>query len=180
MSKLTTRALRSYLQAQPHEVLVEEIVALASRVDALREYYSIQLGTGALDDLLDKHKATIKKEFFPTRGIGHARLSIARKAVTDYKKIAGSPASVIDLMLYYVEMGVGYTNSYGDISEAFYNSMESMYAQALKLMAQTKLHDQFERRCKQVVDDTRNIGWSFHDGLSQMYSEAFEQQSEEA
>jgi hypothetical protein len=35
-------------------------------------------------------------------------------------------------MLFYVEMGVRYTNQYGDINESFYTSMESMYENATK------------------------------------------------
>jgi hypothetical protein len=40
---------------------------------------------------LEKYKAIIKKEFFPARGFGEARLSVARKAVMDYKKLSNSP-----------------------------------------------------------------------------------------
>jgi hypothetical protein len=55
------------------------------------------------------------------------RGSVARKAVSDYKKVSASKFGLADVMLYYVEMGVQFTNAYGDIDEAFYNSMESMY-----------------------------------------------------
>ncbi|MGH4140088.1 hypothetical protein [Clostridium sp.] len=34
---------------------------------------------------------------------------------------------VLNLILYYVEMGIEFTNTYGDINESFYNSVEGMY-----------------------------------------------------
>ena len=51
-------------------------------------------------------------------------------------------------MLYYVEMGVQFTNAYGDIDEAFYNSMESMYERAVKYIAQHGMCGHFEERCR--------------------------------
>ena len=50
-----------------------------------------------------------------------------------------------------------------------------MYEQALKLIGQHQLQDQFERRSKQIVEETRGIGWGFHDQLSLLYEETFEQ-----
>ena len=78
------------------------------------------------------------------------------------------------MMLFYVEQGVKFTNEYGDIEEAFYNSMESMFDKAVKLMGQNDLKDLFQKRCQKVVDDTSGIGWGFHDTLSEIYNDAFE------
>jgi len=37
----------------------------------------------------ESYKQTIENEFFPVRGLGKARLSVARKAVNDYKRFKG-------------------------------------------------------------------------------------------
>ena len=105
--------------------------------------------------------------------MGQARLSVARKAVTDYKKIATAPEGIIDVMLYYVEVGVQFTNTYGDINEAFYNSMESMYAQACKQIREHHREELFDKRAYALVEATRHIGWGFHDGLQDIYNETF-------
>jgi hypothetical protein len=174
MSKITARALREHLRNLPHDILVEQIVSLSNRNDAIREFFAAQLGLGPQEDVLAKYKAVITREFSGP-GDSLPRLSVARKAVLDYKKIAQSPIPVVELMLHYVESGVNFTNRFGDISESFYSSVEGMYEQALKLIAQHQLHDQFERRCKQIVTATRGIGWGFHDQLSLLYEETFEQ-----
>ena len=173
MSKLTTRELRKQLEAKTQTELVNDILHLFTQFEGVKEYYADQLGHGYSEELVEKHKAIIRKEFFPTRGFGTARLSIARKAVTDYKKVSQNLAGLVDLMLFYVEMGVRFTNAYGDISEAFYNSMESMYEQALKVITTNELHETYQERCYAIVTDTSGIGWGFHDGLSDTYHSTF-------
>ncbi len=77
-------------------------------------------------------------------------------------------------MLYYVEMGVEFTDEYGDISESFYNSIESMYQSVVNYINKHKNPETFSilrNRLKAVVDDTSEIGWGFHDELGSIYSE---------
>lgn len=77
-------------------------------------------------------------------------------------------------MLYYVEQGVDFTNEYGDIDEPFYNSMESMFDQALKLILETDLQDTFFSRCRAIVKKTSHIGWGFHDNLWASFSDVYD------
>jgi len=174
MKKLTARDLRKHLNNKSHDELVDDIVALFTRFDSVKDYYSLHVIGAHSDELLKRHKAVIKDEFLPSRGYGEARLSVARKAVMDYKKASVSPAGLADLMLFYVEMGVQYTLKYGDIDEPFYNSMESMYENALKQMKKYQIQEQFESRCRKVVQDTEGIGWGFHDTLADIYNDYFE------
>ena len=66
-----------------------------------------------------------------------------------------------------------FTNAYGDIDEAFYTSLENVYAKALALMQQEKLLAQFATRTAQVVRDTSGIGWGFHDYLGEVRGEFY-------
>jgi len=174
MKKLTLRELKQHLKNKSPDELVNDIAALFTKFDAVKEYYTMQLGGTHSPQLLDQYKSVIRHEFFPARGYGDARLSVARKAVNDYKKVSDSREGLIDLMLFYVEMGVQYTNQYGDINESFYSSMESMYDRATKQIAENNLQDQFQERCLRIVSDTSGIGWGFHDTLRDIYDEVFE------
>ncbi len=173
MTKITLRQLKQHLKQRSHDELIGDIADLFVKLDPVKDYYQLRLGEGHNEELLEKYKAMIKREFFPARGFGEPRLSIARKAVTEYKKVSSSHEGLADLMLFYVEMGVRFTNTYGDIDEPFYNSMERMYARALELIVEHNLQGQFEPRCKKIVADTAQIGWGFHDNLSHMYHEFF-------
>ena len=173
MSKITRTQLKQYLKQRSHDELLDDLLDLFSRLDVVKDYYRLRLSNEPDESLLDTYKSRIKDEFFPARGYGQARLSIARKPITEYKKISKSPLGLIDLMLYYVEMGVQFTIAYGDIDEAFYMSMEGMYERAAELIDKEGMKDQFQARCKQVVDATSGMGWGFHDMLSQIYGETF-------
>ena len=120
-----------------------------------------------------KYKKIIENEFFPPRGLGRAKLSVAKKAITEYRKIVKNPVDVADIMLFYVEQGVKFTNAYGDIDEPFYNSMEGMYEKAVQWMVKYEIQDVFSERCAKIVEDTSGIGWGFHDALRDIYRNAF-------
>jgi hypothetical protein len=173
MGKLSVRDLQVYLKQRTHEELASDIITLFKRFDAVKDYYQLQRDETSVKAITDRYKAVIRQEFFPEHGFGKARLSVARKAITDCMKLVTSHQEMADLMLYYVEMGVEFTRTYGDIDEPFYNSMENMYGRAAKFISQHNLRDQFEARCQKIVRDTSGIGWGFHDGLSAIYDEYF-------
>jgi hypothetical protein len=54
------------------------------------------------------------------------RLRDARHLIRDYRKATKDTVGTLDLMLHYVETGTEFTNTYGDINEPFYNSLESV------------------------------------------------------
>jgi hypothetical protein len=174
MAKLTPKQLEKHLNARSHDDLVIDILELFKRLDAVKDFYQLRLSGTPTEEVLERYKAQIKKEFFPARGYGQARLSIAKKPVSDYAKVSDSAEGQADMMLYYVEMGVKFTNAYGDIDEPFYNSMESMYERACKWIAKHELLDEFSGRCLKIVWDTGNIGWGFHDTLGEIYHEYIE------
>jgi hypothetical protein len=173
MSQPTVRDLKVYLKQRTHNELVNDIVALFKQFEAVRDYYHLQFDETAAAQIVSRYKFIIKQEFFPKRGHGLARLPVARKAVTDCKKIVTSHQLIADLMLYYVEIGVEFTCTYGDIDASFYNSMESMYERAAKLISQHNLSEHFDARCQKIVRDAAGIGWGFHDELGAVYDKYF-------
>ncbi|MGB7417002.1 MAG: DUF6155 family protein [Thermosynechococcaceae cyanobacterium] len=168
---LTT--LKKHLKQAPKEELIADITELFKKFQPVKEYYQLNLSPETEQQVAASYKKTIENEFFPARGIGNARLSVARKAVMDYKKVCQDPAALVDMMLFYVEQGVQFTTAYGDIDEPFYNSMETMFEKATKTIAQHGLHGIAQRRCRKIVSDTSHMGWGFHDTLSEIYAETF-------
>lgn len=167
--KPSLRELRQYLSDRPPPELVDEIVTLYTKFEAVREHYTLLLHGGYGQELLDRYKAIITKEFFPARGVGYGRIAVARRAVLDYKKLASAPEGIAEIMVHYVEMGASYTRQYGDINAPFYASMERMYEAAIKYIQEHRLQDQFRARCKQIMRDTDGIGWGFNDTMVDLY-----------
>ncbi|MDI6786030.1 MAG: DUF6155 family protein [bacterium] len=170
MKHIRLSELKEYFATRNESYLINEVVELFKRFDVVKDYYTSKLSVTDSKLVLDRYKSIITKEFFPERGFGKARLSIARKAVNDYKKVAVSNSGTIDIMLHYVENGSQFTNEYGDMDEAFYNSMEGMYEDALKLIVKNKLAAEFEIRCREIVRNAIE-GWGFKDQLEYLYDE---------
>lgn len=160
--------ITSHLKKLSKEELIKEIQQLNRDFSVVRDFFVCKFDADD-DKILDKYKKVVKNEFFPTRGLGKMRLSVARKAVLDYKKISQSEENIADIMLYYVENGIKFTNEYGDIDESFYYSMGAMFWEALKYISEHSLLENFQSRAKQTLIDTEHIGWGFHDELEEYH-----------
>jgi hypothetical protein len=165
--------LKRYLSQRSETQLANEIVDLFQKIPAVKDYYQVKLDPQAADAVAEKYKTIIRREFATESRPGAGRLSIARKAVMDFKKVAGSVDSVADMMLFYVEQGVAYTEAFGDIDEPFYNSMESMYQTAAQWTTKHGLTPVFLPRFQRIVGATEPMGWGFYDTLSDIYQEFF-------
>ena len=161
--------LKTYNQGE----LIAIIADCYKLSDTVKKYFDMLFDSeNAANKLIEETKAAILKEFFPAHGFGKLRLAQAKKAITEFNKLSNDKVKSIDLMLYYVELGVDFTNTYGDISEAFYNSMESMYMNVIKKLTsenESGLYLQFKERLHAIVTNTSGIGWGFQDNLLDIY-----------
>ena len=113
-------------------------------------------------------------QFFPTRGFGKLNLRIARQAIHDYQKTTSDLAGTIDLMLTYVEQGTKFTNTYGDIEERFYDSLESVLsemADQLTTAPGVALYPRFEKRINALAKDAHDLGWGYGDFVTDTITE---------
>lgn len=124
------------------------------------------------ESAIEPYRKRIVDEFFPARGFGKLGLREARKAITDYRRATKDMAGTLDLMLTYVEQGTRFTNQYGDIEESFYNSMESVLGEAIKLASgHPDLYEQSCDRFTGLKRATDGIGWGYGDNISDMVDE---------
>ena len=85
--KITLNQLKQHLRNCAQEELITDVAELFKRFPSVKEYYQIKLYPQSEPKVLAKYKKTIEDEFFPARGFGKARLSIAKKAISDYRKV---------------------------------------------------------------------------------------------
>ncbi len=171
--KINLTILKKHLKTRSQAELIADIAELYKRFQPVKDYYQIQLYPQDEKQVVAKYKKIIEDQFFPSRGYGRAKLSVAKKAITEYKKVNRTIVGLIDIMLFYVEQGVKFTDAYGDIDESFYFSMETMYEKAIREMIEHQEQDTFQKRCQKIVNDTSEMGWGFHDTLSDIYEDAF-------
>jgi hypothetical protein len=169
MGNLKITDLKKYLKEKSNEELVEEIIELAKQFSNIKEYYSVKLNPTSEIEAFEKYKKIIQNEFLPDRGFGKMRYSIVNKAISDFKKISNNTEMIAELMLYYAEIGVEFTNTFGDINEQFYGAIEKAYYNALEYIFKNDLEDKFRNKAVEIRNEADGIGWGFTDSMNDMY-----------
>lgn len=169
--KIKITDLKRQLKEYEQKELIDLVVEMFKKSKEVQNYLSSRfLGEEAIEDLFQKAMKKIENEFFPDRGEPKLRLAEAKKEINEFKKLTNDEKRTVDLMLFYVEQGVDFTNSYGDIWESLYSSMVKMFNQvASECDRNQELYKEFSERLYGVVSSTEGIGWGLHDDLVDSY-----------
>lgn len=109
------------------------------------------------------------------------RVSVAKKAISQYTKATGDQAGTLELMLYFVERGNQFTIDFGDINEGFYSSLESMFERILETLKRSdpEVVERLLPRLVVIRDTAEGIGWGYHDCLCEALAKAFSSTAED-
>ena len=121
---------------------------------------------------LEPYKGIISESLYPDVYKNKPiRLSIGKKAISDYYKATKDKAGQLELMVHYLETGNQFTIKFGDIDEQFYSSLETMFEKILTLLRKESrdVRDKYFSRLKDVVSSARNIGWGYYDYISDIF-----------
>jgi len=155
--------IKKELKKLDKDKLIDLVADLYKKNKSVKEFFDFYVNPDERQ-LFEKYRDKIFEAFYPKRGYKF-KLKDGKQAISDFKKLGASTDLLADLMLFYVETGVKFTNDFGDINETFYKSLETTFVGSLTLMRKENLLDKFEDRVGKVVDDTSGIGWGFHDYL---------------
>jgi len=173
---VSVKKFKEYLSTQDDDFLRDELLTLYKTFEVVSQFYAPRIEPLSADKVVEKYKKVLEEQFCPKSpkwDFPELNYSVARKAISDFKKVNSDPKAIIDLQLTYVEYGVECTLEYGDIDERFYNSMESMFRKTLKDMEEHGLLDLFEKRCLAIQHKTHDLGWGFGDAITELYEEYF-------
>jgi hypothetical protein len=116
------------------------------------------------DDVLKPYKMTIDRwlwpDVFKRQDISVAK---AKKAISDYKKAIGHPEGLAELMVFYCERAAGFSKDIGLQDEGYFNSLVSMFEQALKAISALPEARQLELLAR--LDVVRRISHNFGYGV---------------
>ena len=170
--KPTWGGIRKELNHWEAPALLALVKDLYETSSANRDFIHARCLPEANEAILEKYRSAIIQQFFPARGIGKLKLGEARKAIRDYGKATKNIPGIAELLMTYVENGAEFTHEYGDIDERFYSSIESaLHELATLLRSQPELYESFSDRLDEVEYLTGNVGWGFHDYVSDMVSQ---------
>lgn len=166
------REFNKYLKTLTKKELVAELQKLYTKFDPVRQFYQLELSDNS-EAVLAEFKAKINKEYFPLRGYGAGRSSVSRKVISEFKKISIHSKDVVELLLYRVERMLDFSIAYGDMEEAFYNSLVSSFSEACKLIKKEILESDYKEHCRKLIGLSNNLGWGVYDDLDVYFVECF-------
>ena len=168
MAKIAKTELKKHLKECSVDELVNELCKLSGLFPQVNEYFFAKYGgEAAANELLSQAKNTIDNEFFPLRGMPRMRISVAKRAISDFKKQCADLAKIAELQLYYVSEVSEFVDCYG-ADESLCNTMYSVledYAEiAIKIEDEAVLK-QFIPMIKKIEDISYRIGYGM-DGFA--------------
>jgi hypothetical protein len=169
--------IKKELKKMDKDKLIDLIADLYKKNKSVKEFFDFYVNPDERQ-LFEKYRDKVFEAFYPKRGYIY-KLKDGKQAISDFKKLGTSTELVADLMLFYVETGVKFTNDFGDINETFYRSLATTFVDSLTLMQKENLLDKFENRVEKVVEDTSGIGWGFHDYLVQVWIDFYPSEYDE-
>lgn len=174
-SKLSQRQFEKHIAQLTQEELAAELGRLFKKFKDVQHYYQMELGEkDGRSVVLAEYKKAVRSQFYSASGNPkNPKASQLRRILSDFKKMAVFQTDLVSLILYRVECAVDFTNDFGDIDSVFYESAANAFAQATKLIEAEKLQAQFAERCEEIVIQSSNTGWGFHDDLAEIHYDCF-------
>jgi len=170
MGKSTKKELSKFLQQSTKAELEKEVKKLYDKFSVVKKYYEIAFTTDTTK-LIKGYKKQLYKVYFTPKGApGKGSSNVSRKVVTDFKKIATFQKDVIALLLYRVELMLDFA-SYGDLNEAFYNSLTRSFDEACQLIANERLEETFKNECERLMQEAYSVGWGVYGAMEYSYSQ---------
>ncbi len=164
--------LKNQLNTMEKNELIALIVKLYKNDKMCRNILDAEFGGEEVQAvLLANAKKQLYDIFFSKESLS---LRNAKAVLSGFKKMAKNKEDYFDLELYYVELGTAYTNEYGDINEAFYSSLISVFADFCENVKQSGGSDflhSVRMRLDRLNEEAQDIGWGYGYEIGELYSE---------
>jgi hypothetical protein len=172
--------VRAVLATQGSAQLLEAVRDLYDLSQENRDFLNARYL--ASESNLEPYKKAIDDAIYPNVYQSKPiRVSVAKKAISQYTKATGDQAGTLELMVYFVERGNQFTVDFGDIDEGFYSSLESMFGRILETLKRSdpEVVERLLPRLVAIRDAAEGIGWGYHDYLCEALARAFPSSAED-
>ncbi len=140
------------------EDLRTELTQLYTKLDAVKKFYKLELGSEAdRTKLYDAAKKKIASKY-ATKSFRKPRRPRIQKVNTilrDLKKEAIFSYEMIDIYLFTTETAVDFMDSYDFYSDPLHNNIRNSFTLAVRLMKENRMIDEYDERCKTIIKKTR-------------------------
>ncbi len=164
-----------HIQQLSEEDLKEELLTLFRKLDAVKDYYKIELGDAKdRQRLYDKAKKDIASKFATKskRKPRRPRIQKALKILSEVKKKALFEYELIDIYLFTAETAWAFMDGYEFYSTPLHNIIVNTYEKAMVLISITKMEAEYQDRAEKLIHSIRyqiNIQKSLKKAFNQAY-----------
>ena len=144
--------------------LREELGVLYSKFEAVRTYYSMELGS---EKDRQKRYESAKKEIrakYATKSYRkprRPRIQKINKILSELKKMSVFGFEMIDIYLFNVEEGLKFMKEYNFYSSPLFNILNNTFEKALILIKDSRMEDQYAPKVEKILKDSR-IDFELH------------------
>lgn len=164
--------LKNQLNTMEKNELIALIVKLYKNDKMCRNILDAEFGGEEVQAaLLANAKKQLYDIFFSKASLS---LRNAKAVLSGFKNTAKNKEDYFDFELYYVELGTAYTNEYGDVNEAFYSNLISVFADFCENVKRSDGSDflhSVRMRLDRLNEEAHDIGWGYGYEIGELYSE---------
>lgn len=161
---------KRYLQQLSKEEVMNIVLEYYSKSKDARDYFDYMLAPDVIKKL-EECKQVILNEYYPKRGWGNARISVCKKAISDFTKLKPGDEMLAEAMVCLIETACQYTWDYGDMEESFYTAVENNFVRTMKFLADHGLVEKFQPRITQILKYASVCGYGFCDSMPDIAAE---------
>ena len=124
--------------------------------------------------IIKAYKEIIEKEFIEgkARGLPPARVSVAVKAIKDFKKNVQDQAVIAEFIFFSVECISSFIYKFNPDDEDYYDEPVYMFEEALALLKKNDLEQKYKSRAHAVVKMSTD-SFGFQDTLQDAYEDVY-------
>lgn len=165
--------LKKHLSTLTHDQVVEVILDLYDARKEAKEYLEFYLAPDS-EGLMEKARQKVRGYFTARTGrpLRCPKLGKCAKVIADYASLSPDPRCVAELMVYYVELGLGFIKGMRRGREQFYTSVKTAFARAVKFISSQGLLPEYDSRLRAIIADADRRNWTLADLLLDIYDTA--------
>jgi hypothetical protein len=155
--------------------LREELNMLFTKLDEVKKFYTMELGSAAdRQRKYDAAKSDIKAKF-ATKGIRkprRPRIQKVKQILSATEKLAVFNFEMIDLYLYTTESALKFMGKYNYLSTPLFNIINNSFDRAVDLIIENKMAVDYEERCRKILGNAR-ISRDIHSGIKASFNRIY-------
>lgn len=165
--KVSIKSLINDLERNELIEVILELTKISKRNEQFIKMFLQGSNSEHREKIVLEAKEKLKLMFFGRNGFPRDNINLkeAREFVLQHSKILKEhPDSIIDLKLYYVELGIDIIEEYGEMNESFHSSICTMLANCCSdLFHNDKYYPDFANRLNDLISNTESVGWGIHE-----------------